>query len=223
MANEIQLAYQAGKTVYSIVFNKIGQVWNTVSTLFETYATANLANYVVALTNIGTGPSRIYQGNFPSAIVAGVYSVVAFQQIGGSAAESDFLVAEGDIQWNGSTVAPLSDTATSGQVGQTNPLRLARGTQVLNFPIYLKSATDHVTPFTSGIISGQISRDGGAFGPLQSGKFTEVGFGFYSLQALTSGDLLANTVALLFTGQMVGGGPCDPLPLSFVLQRTSGQ
>ena len=94
---------------------------------------------------------------------------------------------------------------------------------IQNFPIYLVSATDHVTPFVSGVISGQISRDGGAFGALQSGAFTEIGLGTYKLQALTSGDILCNTAALVFTGTGISGGTSDPRVFTLLLQRTSGQ
>jgi hypothetical protein len=81
-----------------------------------------------------------------------------------------------------------------------------------------------VTPFTSGVVSGQIWRDGATSpSPLQSGAFTEVGNGFYNLQALTSGDLLATTVKLLFSAQGISGGQADVLPMSVVLQRSSGQ
>ena len=129
--------------------------------------------------------------------------------------ESDPTVGSGDIQWSGSSVLPLSNLVTSGQVGV---VRLSRNQMVLNFPIYLKSSTAHATPFTSGIVSGQIAQDGGNFTQVQSGAFLEVGLGFYTLQSLTSGDLNCHTMKLLFTAQGVSGGSSDPLPLAFILQ-----
>ena len=114
---------------------------------------------------------------------------------------------------------PLSSLTSSGSLAA---IRITRGKMVQNFPLYMKSATDHVTPMTSGVVSGQISKDGGAFGPLQSGAFTERGLGFYSLQALTSGDLAANTIALLFTATGVSGGVSDPLAMSILTQPSSG-
>lgn len=221
MAGEIQVAYQAAATVYVLIRNRNGAIWN--GSTFETYVTANYATYTVSLTEQGSA-SGFYAGTFPAGITTpGVYSIVAKRQSGGSPAETDSTIATGDLQWNGSTTLPLSDTATSGQIGQISPIRLARGTMITNFPLYLKSSLDHITPFTSGVISGQISRDNGSFGALQSGAFTETGLGWYNLQALTSGDLLANTVRLHFTAVGVSGGAADPLPMSFILQRTSGQ
>lgn len=221
MANEVQFAYVTGRTTYVQIRNRIGQIWNTSSSSFVTYSTADIGDYDVAATEQGTA-SGYYAASFPSAITPGVYSIVAKNQNGGSPAEADPNIAVGDYQWNGTVTLPLSDLATSGQLGQIGPIRLARGVQMLNFPFYLKSSVDHVTPFTSGVVSGQISRDGGAFGALQSGAFSEVGLGFYSLQALTSGDLLANTVALRLSANGISGGAADPLALAFILQKVSG-
>lgn len=148
---------------------------------------------------------------------------MAKEQLTGSPLESDPTVATGEEQWTGAALFPLSDLATSGQFGQLAPLRLARGTMIQNFPFPLVSAADHVTPFISGVVSGQISRDGGSFAALQSGAFTELGNGFYSLQAFTSGDLLCNTAAVVFNCVGISGGAADPRRLSLVLQRTSGQ
>jgi hypothetical protein len=219
VAGEIQFSFQSGKACYFIVRNRAGQVWSTVAVSFVTYASADYANYTISAIEQGT--SGYYAGNMP-AVVAGVYMVTGKQQMGGSALETDPTVAVGDVQFNGTAILPLSDLATSGQVANFSPLRVARGTMLKPFPIYLRSSADHVTAFTSGIVSGQISRDGGSFGPLQSGAFVETGLGFYSLQALTSGDTNAGSFALLFTAAGISGGLSDPLPLSFLTQRTSG-
>ncbi len=223
MAGEIQASFRTGNTVFSLIRNRVGQVWNTSggTGAFETYTTAVFTSYAISLTEQGSA-SAYYVGTFPSAIIPGVYSLTAKQQLGGSAAETDPTIAVGDFQWNGTVALPLSDLATSGLVAQIFPIRLARGTMIQNFPIYMVSAVDHVTPLTSGILSGQIARDGGSFGPLQSGAFTETGLGYYNLQALTSGDLLGNSIKLLFTGVKISGGNADPRPFAFILQRSSG-
>lgn len=224
MAGEIQFPFQTGKACYFLVRNRNGQVWNTSGTGgFESYQTANYSSYGISAVEQGDA-SQMYVGNFPSAIPAGVYGVVSKQRIAGSGVEGDPNIAGGEFQWNGTTQVPLSDLVTSGSLNQAALIRITRGTMVRNFPIYLKSAADHITPFTSGVVSGQISRDGGSFGPLESGAFTEMGLGWFNLQALTSGDLLANSVALLFTAAGIsGGGNADPLPLAIVMQRSSGQ
>lgn len=223
MAGEIQAPFSAGKTVYAQIRNRVGQIWNTSggTGAFETYSTAQISVYAISLTEQGTA-SAYYTGNMPAAIPAGLYNIVAKEQKGGSVAETDPVVAAGTEQWNGTVLLPLSDLATSGQLGQIGPVRLARGIAVSGFPFKLVSATDHITPFTSGVVSGQISRDGGSFGALQSGAFTELGLGWYKTN-LTSGDLLATTVALVFTANGVSGGSADQRDFSLIMQRTSGQ
>jgi len=112
MANELKVSFAAGKTLYAIVFNSVGQVWNTGTVAFESYVTANITSYPVALTNLGVA-SSFYEGNFPVAITAGIYDIVAKQQLGGSAAESDPTIATEDgFSWNGVNRVSLSDLAT---------------------------------------------------------------------------------------------------------------
>ena len=222
MAGEIQANFSSGATLYCLIRNRVGQVWNTSGLAFETYQTANYADYDVSLVEQGSA-SGFYIGTMPATIAAGVYSVVVKRQVAGSAAESDPSVAVGDLQWNGTVTMPLSDTATSGQLGQLQPMRLARGTMIQNFLFDLVSSVDHVTPFTSGSVSGQILRDDGSFGALQSGAFIEKGLGVYRLLALTSGDLLCNTAFLVFTAAGVSGGTSDPRRYQIITQRTSGQ
>lgn len=221
MAGELQTSFQAARTVYFLIRNAIGQIWNTSSSSMVSYATASYSSFTISGVEQGTA-SGYYIGTFPATIVPGTYSVTAKQQTGGSVSETDPTIAVGNVEWNGSVLAPLSDTATSGQIGQFLPIKAYRGAMIASFPFKLVSSVDHVTPVTSGICSGQISRNGGTFGALQSGIFTEIGLGFYHT-TLTSGDMLANTVALVFTATGVSGGTSDPRDFTMVLQRTSGQ
>ena len=218
MAGELQASYRPGITAYFLIRNSTGSIWNGSS--FETYATANYSTYAISATQQGTA-SAYYTAAFPSAITPGVYSIVLKQQIGASVAETDPTGATGDEQWDGTATIPLSKLTTSGQLSSIVPINIARGLAYSNFGLYLRSAADHITPFVSGTISGQIARDGGSFGPFQSGGITEVGLGWYNLN-ITSGDLNAASVKMVFTGVNAGGGQCDPLPYFFLLQRVSG-
>lgn len=220
MASEIQISFLNGKTVYVLIRNSVGNIWN--GSAFASYLTANYATYPISLTEQGSA-SSYYAGTFPPTIAPGVYNVVGKQQLGGSPAETDPTIGSETFQWNGSAAAPLADAATSGQVGQFNPARIARGTMITPFPFKLVSAADGRTPFVSGIVSGQIARDTGSFTALQSGAFTEIGLGWYNLQALTSGDLLANAVKLVFTATGISGGTAEQRDFGFILNRTSGQ
>lgn len=109
MAGEVQCTHTTARTLYALIRNSIGQVWDTVDVAFETYATAQLENYDVALSEQGTA-SGYYTGTFPTDITtAGVYSVVVYDRAGGSPAETDTLVATGDLHWTGSVVAEYAN------------------------------------------------------------------------------------------------------------------
>lgn len=106
MAGELQLAYgRTARTLYALVRNTAGQVWQTTNSTFVSYVTANLANYTVSLTEQGTA-SGYYAGTFPAA-AAGVYAVEVRDRAGGSAAETDPVAGTGRVQWDGSAVAYL--------------------------------------------------------------------------------------------------------------------
>lgn len=221
MAGEIQASLRAGLQYYAQVRSRTSTIWAASGTgAFESYQSANIAMYAITCTEQGTA-SAYYVGTFPSAIPAGIYSLLIKQQIGGSPSESDPTVATGDVNWNGTAIAPLSDAATSGQLGQAIPIKIARGVQITNFPFRLVSSVDHVTPFTSGTVSGQIARDGGSFGALQSGAFVERGLGWYDT-TLTSGDLNGGTVRLNFSAVGISGGTADSLGFAMILQKSSG-
>lgn len=117
MAGELQQDLGiTGKTIYFLVRNANGLIWNGSS--FASYVTGNYATYPITGTEQGT--SGFYVGDMPG-VAAGTYSVVAKQQAGGSPAETDFSVGSGNIQWGGSTVqafpanfASLAVTAAGG-------------------------------------------------------------------------------------------------------------
>jgi hypothetical protein len=221
MAGELQVSYQTGRVVYFIVRDKNGQVWDNTGSAFEAYATARYARYVLQAVEQGTA-SAFYAATFPAAIAAGAYSVVAKATDGSieNGEEADPTIATGDFQWDGSAPLATAGLVSSGGFGVFANGQLQRQRMVHKYPVaFCNSGGD---PFTSGVCSGQISRDGGAFGPLQSGAFTEVGNGFYELQALTSGDLNAAKVCLYFSCAGISGGNAKPVQERHVFQRLSG-
>lgn len=221
MAGEIQLSYASSKSVYAVIRNKTASIWNVSGAgAFVNYDNTVYASFVIQLSE--QGASGYYAGTFPTAISAGIYSIVAKEQIGGSPSQADPTIAVGDLQWNGASVFPLSDIPASGVALQRGEIRIGRGQMLPNFMFKLVSSLDHITPFTSGVVSGQIARDNGSFGALQSGVFTEVGLGVYRT-TLTSGDMLGNTIALSFSASHISGlGTADQRDFSIVTQKTSG-
>lgn len=94
--SKIQVQYLTGVTVYAQVRNDSGEIWNGSS--FETYSTANIANYDIPMAEQGTA-SGFYTVDFPAAISTGTqeYSVSAYFQAGGSPDENDVVIATGII------------------------------------------------------------------------------------------------------------------------------
>lgn len=89
MAGELQCLAPTGSTVYAQVINEAnGQIWNTSGTpAFQAYQTANIGDYDIAVTELGTA-SGIYTGNKP-AFGAVLATIIYRIRAGGSPAETD--------------------------------------------------------------------------------------------------------------------------------------
>lgn len=107
MAGILQIGGQSGLTVYGIVRNSAGAVWD--GSAFSAYNSANWSTYVVALTEQGV--TGYYKATFPSAITVGKYSITLHAQGGGSPDPADVVIGFGSILWDG--------TAEEGTVGTT--------------------------------------------------------------------------------------------------------
>lgn len=91
MAGEFQIAYfETGISIDRKIFDANGQVWD--GTDFVDYATADLADYVAAMTEQGTA-SKFYLGTAPG-IPDGDYLIIFTKRAGGSAAETDELIGQ---------------------------------------------------------------------------------------------------------------------------------
>lgn len=122
MAKEIQLAHNAsGKALYALVRDAVGNVWKTTTSAFVAYASADLGDYDIALTEQGTA-SRYYAGDLP-ALAAGVYALAVYERAGVSPAEGDPLAATGDLHWDGSAIVPRgnlnSDAIAAAQLASS--------------------------------------------------------------------------------------------------------
>src|SRR5258708_40068890 len=97
MAAIIECISQAGQTIYATVHTSTGNLANGVSS--EVYNASNWATYVNALTEQGS--TGYYKGTFPSYLPAGKYTIVLYQQAGGSPAVGDVSIGTGQTYWNG--------------------------------------------------------------------------------------------------------------------------
>ena len=113
MANEIEMAYTTGQSLYAAVMNGAGQLWNGGA--FETPTTADWGMYAVALSEVGSG-TGLYAGSFPAAIAApGSYRVFVYAKGGSSAVSTDGLVGSGQIAWTGSAEGTIVAGYATGQ------------------------------------------------------------------------------------------------------------
>ena len=110
MANEIRATYDTGATLYALVFNAAGEVWQLTTNTFVAYVAANIDNYDIALSEIATNSGQ-YRGTFDSDIAAGVYSVVLFEQAGANpvVADDERIGDTGKMIWDGSAEIELDD------------------------------------------------------------------------------------------------------------------
>jgi hypothetical protein len=102
----------AGSTVYAQVFRDTdGYVWSVSGSAFEAYVTANIANYAILMTQLGSA-SGVYSATFPAGITLSdsSYSMVARIKAGGSYAESDAVCGVGN------TTLLTSDSLATGAI-----------------------------------------------------------------------------------------------------------
>lgn len=158
MAGELRIIIDfTGVTVYAHVRNRTSQIWNTSGTpAFEAYATANIADYDIALTEQGTA-SKSYVGNFPAVGASGYYDVEYYLQGGGSPAETDTLLGQEAGYWDntGSTWLPVTaERGTDSAYTGTPPTAAAIADAVLD-----EALSGHSTNGTLGKAVSDIDTD----------------------------------------------------------------
>ncbi len=110
MSSEIR-GVSASGTLYARLMSRSGQVWNTATPGFETYAAGSYADYDLPMTEQGN--SGVYVADFPSSIVtAGTYEYFVHRQAGVSPAEGDTIINTGKIDWTGTNQVTV--TASTG-------------------------------------------------------------------------------------------------------------
>jgi len=107
MASEIQSIGTTGKTVYAIVRDATGRLWNVATSAFEAWTTANYANYAVPM--VEQVPSAYYVGSFPVLVTTpGLYGIDVRQQVGATPATTDTPLSGGLLNWAGTAEATVA-------------------------------------------------------------------------------------------------------------------
>ena len=106
ISNEIYHSFDEGNTLYALIWRKSDdKVWNNTDSTFDTYTDADIDKYDVVLAN--QVDSDYYSVDFPSAITSTAlqaYRVQIMKQVaGGINADNDIPIAQGEIQWDGSS------------------------------------------------------------------------------------------------------------------------
>jgi hypothetical protein len=103
MANEIQVNYPSGNTLYAVVRNAAGDVWYVTGHVLESWGMSGRTadDYDISLTD--KSGSR-YIGSFDTNIPKGRYSIQVFLQAGANPADGDTFIAGEEIVWSGTGV-----------------------------------------------------------------------------------------------------------------------
>lgn len=146
MANEIQATYDSSQTLYALIFDAAGQVWDLVGSNWENYAAAQQDNYDIALSETATNSGQ-YRGTFPAGISAGLYSVVLFLQAGGTPASTDERIGDtGIMHWDGSAEITIADT---GQTERKLGLTASYDGTTVKLGLWLEESGQRQTDVTS--------------------------------------------------------------------------
>jgi hypothetical protein len=95
MANEIQAQTTAGRTLYAVVVNSVGKIYNGAT--FVTIVGADWGNYDLAMTEAAAG---LYFATMPT-VTADLYSVIVYERAGVAPAITDAQVDTQLLDWNG--------------------------------------------------------------------------------------------------------------------------
>jgi len=103
MANEIQINYASGNTVYAVLRNGGGQAWYPAGQVFEDWGTSgrDADDYDIAMTDKS---GSLHVGDFDSNVPAGRYAFQVFLQAGANPADGDTLLDGGQVMWSGSGI-----------------------------------------------------------------------------------------------------------------------
>ena len=115
MANEIWHNFFTGETLYACRFQSDGNVFLTSGASDEVWGAGgrDADDYDVTMTEDGVGGHFV--GDFDTSgniTISNPYRVVVFWQAGANPADTDLPIAEGEIQWGGTsevTLLVLSD------------------------------------------------------------------------------------------------------------------
>ena len=163
MSNEIRQNYDDSATLYSMIREADGDIWNPVAADFEAFGTGSRSNddYDVPLT---AKPPSMYVADFPTAIPSGSYDVQVFLQAGANPVlANDVLIGVTKMTWNADEAAVEEETV----VVPTGRL------EIFNMAILEMGGADEVQLLTSATQVGDLADALRAAFPYARDKFIE--------------------------------------------------
>lgn len=162
MAAITELITQSGQVVYCTIHDSAARVANGVST--EVYNGSNWSTYVNTLSE--QGQTGYYSGTFPSYLTAGKFTIVFYQQPGGSATLGDPVIGSSSLYFDGTIeeqgigkvlIAYLLDQLVKNTTGGTPPTIGSFFDRIMN--------KDAGQTFSQGTASLQAIQSGSTAGP----------------------------------------------------------
>ena len=148
----IESAFLSGATLYAIIHNPNGQVWNNNTLAFENFNGANWANYAVAMAE--QAGSGYYRAAYPAQITGVLTTEVVYQQKGGAPALSDAPAIAAPFQSQGGNVA-----AVLGSQPAASNLSAALANEVAGHAVTgTLSTTQATTSLTQALVNAYAGR-----------------------------------------------------------------
>ena len=162
MPMPIETTFASGSTLYAVLHNPDGTVWNDLNSAWETFNASLWAQYAIALTEQGT--SSYYKAAYPTVAVDALSTVVIYEQSDVAPAITD--AASGIGQSQGVNVAAIAENLSVTETLQISLLGMKTGAVVTGtsssiFTTNLADTTNNVYQgrlclFTSGALIRQV-------------------------------------------------------------------
>lgn len=107
MANEVKVAFEDGHTIYVLVRDDAGQIYDVGDDALEAVGTWNDARADECDIALTAKDAELYLGNFPN-LANGTYIVEAYIQAGANPDTDDEFIGGEELVWDGSTAVLIS-------------------------------------------------------------------------------------------------------------------
>lgn len=99
---KLQFSGQSALTGYALIRSLDDQMWNNTDSVMEAFALANYTEYAVSIPEIES--TGMYSGTVPAGLPIGQYHITYKHKVGGTYAESDEVIFQELIGWDGAEI-----------------------------------------------------------------------------------------------------------------------